>query len=391
MILIRGGLVKTMAGPDIEGGQVLVAGGKIQAVGKEVHAPAEAQVIDAAGCIVAPGFVEAHSHIGLFDSGIAANAMCTNEIADGRAAHLRGIDGLQPMDEMFRDAYSRGVTTAATGPGGANVLGGTFAAIKLYGKRIDEMIVKNPVAMKCALGENPKVFHGQNRREPPLTRMGTAAMLREMLAKAVEYGERLEAHGADPAHNKKPPFDPKLEALLPVVRREIPLKAHVHRADDIFTALRIAREFGVAITLDHCTDGHLIADELAKEGVPCLVGCAFGQKMKPEHKNQSWITPGVLDKAGVKVAIITDAPGPPLEYLPLCAGLAIGGGMEEEAAWRAITINPAQILGIGHRVGSLEPGKDADIAIHRGNPLTSLWSQTTATLIDGRIVHRLED
>lgn len=391
MILIRNGLVKTMAGPDIENGQVLVDGGKIVDVGAKVQAPPNAQMIDASGCIVAPGFVEAHCHIGLFDSGIAANAMFTNEIADARAAHLRGIDGLQPMDEMFYDAYSHGVTTAVTGPGGVNVLGGTFAAVKLWGRRIDDMILKNPVAMKCAFGENPKAFHGQSRKEAPMTRMGTAAMLRETLAKAVEYGEGVRAHEADPNQHKKPPFDAKLEAMLPVIRREIPLKAHVHRADDIFTALRVAREFDVDITLDHCTDGHLIADELAKEGVPCLVGCAFGEKLKPEHKNQSWVTPGVLDRAGVKVAIITDAPGPPLEYLPLCAGLAIGGGMAEEAAWRAITINPAEIIGIADRVGSLEIGKDADIAIHHGNPLTSLWSKTLYTLIDGHIVHPLEN
>ena len=390
MLLIRNAYIKPIAGPDIPNGCLLAEDGRITAVAAHIDAPEGCTVIDAGGRLLTPGCVEAHCHIGLDNQCMRWEGMDYNEIVDPLTPQLRAIDSINPQDEAFPNAIRGGVTTACTGPGSANVVGGTFAAIKLYGKRIDEMIVKNPVAMKCALGENPKVFHGQNRREPPLTRMGTAAMLREMLAKAVEYGERLEAHGADPAHNKKPPFDPKLEALLPVVRREIPLKAHVHRADDIFTALRIAREFGVAITLDHCTDGHLIADELAKEGLPVFVGPTLGSKSKAELRHKSFTTPGTLYKAGLTVSIITDAPVIPLEKLPMCAGLAADAGLPMDEAWRAITINPARSLGIDSRVGSLEPGKDADFVLWTADPLTTIGGQAYMTVIDGRIVYQAE-
>ncbi len=388
MILIKNGLIKPISGPDIPGGQVLLDGGKIVAVGKTVDAPADAQVIDAQGGIVAPGFVEGHCHIGLDEEAIGFEGADYNESTDPVTPHMRGIDGLNPMDEALFDACSHGVTTAVTGPGSANVVGGTFLAVKLWGKRVDNMVVKDPVAMKIAFGENPKRCYGGNNKKAPITRMGTAALLREVLQKSKEYMEELDAWEKDPEGCKKPKFDAKLHAMLPVMRGEIPLKSHAHRADDIFTSLRIAKEFGVGITLDHCTEGHLIADELSKEGRPCLVGPTFGSKSKFELKNKCWDTPRVLAENGVKIAIITDAPVIPLKYLPLCAGLAIKAGLPEEEAWKAVTLHPAEIAGIGDRVGSLAPGKDADVVVYKGNPLTDVQYETLVTIIDGKIVYQ---
>ncbi len=385
MILIKNGTVKTMAGPDIENGQVLLDGGKIVAVGQQVDAPADAQVIDAAGCLVTPGLVDGHCHIGLEEAAIRFEGTDGNECTNPVTPHVRAIDAIQPMDETLAQAAAAGVTTAVTGPGSGNVVGGTFVAIKMHGKRVDDMILKYPVAMKCAFGENPKRVYG-GQKKMPITRMGTAALLRDLLARTVEYDEAKKAYAADPKNAKKPPVDVKLEAMLPVVHKEIPLKAHAHRADDIFTALRIAKEFDVDITLDHCTEGHLIVDELVKEGKGVLVGPTMGDKSKFELKNKSFETPKALNEAGLIMCIITDAPVIPLEYLSLCAGLAVNAGLDEQEAWKAITINPAKITGIADRVGSLEVGKDADVAIFRGNPITDLQYKTEYTIINGEIV-----
>ncbi len=385
MILIKNGTVKTMAGPDIENGQVLLDGGKIVAVGQQVDAPADAQVIDAAGCLVTPGLVDGHCHIGLEEAAIRFEGTDGNECTNPVTPHVRAIDAIQPMDETLAQAAAAGVTTAVTGPGSGNVVGGTFVAIKMHGKRVDDMILKYPVAMKCAFGENPKRVYG-GQKKMPITRMGTAALLRDLLARTVEYDEAKKAYAADPKNAKKPPVDVKLEAMLPVVHKEIPLKAHAHRADDIFTSLRIAKEFDVDITLDHCTEGHLIVDELVKEGKGVLVGPTMGDKSKFELKNKSFETPKALNEAGLIMCIITDAPVIPLEYLSLCAGLAVNAGLDEQEAWKAITINPAKITGIADRVGSLEVGKDADVAIFRGNPITDLQYKTEYTIINGEIV-----
>ncbi|MCI9116236.1 MAG: amidohydrolase [Acutalibacter sp.] len=388
MLLIKNGFIRPIDGEDIPGGQVLIDNGKILAVGKTVEAPAGAEILDASGCLVAPGFVEGHCHIGLDEEAIGFEGADYNESTDPVTPHMRGIDGLNPMDEALFDAYSHGVTTAVTGPGSANVVGGTFLAVKLCGRRVDDMVVKNPVAMKIAFGENPKRCYGGNNKKAPITRMGTAALLRETLQKAQNYKEALDAWEKDPKENKKPDFDMKLHAMLPVMRGEIPLKSHAHRADDIFTSLRIAKEFGVDITLDHCTEGHLIAEELAAEQRPCLVGPTFGSKSKFELKNKCWDTPRALVEKGLKVAIITDAPVIPLKYLPLCAGLAMEAGLEEKEAWKAVTLNPAEIAGIAHRVGSLTPGKDADVVIYKGDPLKDMQCKTLVTIIDGKIVYK---
>ena len=381
MLLIKGGYIKPMAGENIENGSILIGDdGKIAAIGKDLSVPENCQVIDAGGRLVTPGCVDAHCHIGLDNEGMGWEGHDYNEIVDPVTPQMRAIDSINPQDEAFSLALRGGVTSACTGPGSANVVGGSFVAMKLSGNRVDNMIIKHPLAMKCAFGENPKRCYGQGMKKSPMTRMATAALLRELLFKARNYMRDLDA-------GKNPPFDMKLDAMLPVMRGEIPLKAHAHRADDILTSIRIAKEFGVKLTLDHCTDGAIIADELAKEGYSAFVGPTLGSKSKIELRNKSFTTPAVLHAAGVPISIITDAPVIPLQYLPMCAGLAVNGGLDEETAWRAITINPAVQTGIGDRVGSLEPGKDADIVIWTANPLTTLGAEAYITIVDGKIVY----
>ena len=383
MLLIKNGYVKTMAGADIPGGCVLIDdNGKIAAVGTDICADG-ATVIDAGGKLVTPGCVEAHCHIGVDNSKMRWEGMDYNEMSDPITPHMRAIDGINPIDETFPLALSHGVTTACTGPGSANVVGGTFAAIKLAGNRVDDMILKNPLAMKVAFGENPKGCYGQRGGKTPITRMATAALLRELLFKARNYVEAKE-------NGKEPNFDMKLEAMIPVIKKEIPLKAHAHRADDIFTAIRIAKEFDVDLTLDHCTDGELIADQLAAEGYPAFVGPTFGGKTKIELANKSFTTPAALYRAGVPISIITDAPVIPLEYLPMCAGFAVNAGLDYEEGWRAITVNPANQTGIGDRVGSLEVGKDGDVVIWQDDPLKVVGAKAYLTAVNGKIVYQAE-
>ena len=381
MLLIKNGYIKTMAGDDIKNGCVLIDdNGKIAVVGADVSAPDGTQIIDAEGRLVTPGCVDAHCHIGLHNEAVGWEGRDYNETVDPITPQMRAIDSINPQDEAFREAIEGGVTSACTGPGSANVVGGTFVAIKLVGKRVDNMIIKNPIAMKCAFGENPKRCYGQSGRKSPMTRMATAALLRELLFKTRRYME-------DKENEKRPGFDMKLEAMIPVLKGEIPLKAHAHRADDILTAIRIAREFGVKMTLDHCTDGSLIADELAKEGFPAFVGPSLGSKSKIELCNKSFTTPRDLVEAGIDVSIITDAPVIPLKYLPMCAGLAVDAGLDADTAWRAITINPAKATGIGDRVGSLEVGKDGDVVIWTADPLTTVGAAAYTTIVDGKVVY----
>ena len=384
MLLIQNGRIKTMVTPDIEGGYVLIDdAGKIASVGQSMEVVPDMTVIDAGGRLVTPGCVEAHCHIGVHNSAMRWEGADFNERSDPMTPQMRAIDGINPMDETFALAVRHGVTAACTGPGSANVVGGTFAAIKLVGKRVDDMIIKNPAAMKCAFGENPKGVYGQNGGKAPVTRMATAAMLRELLFKSRNYLAAKEA-------GKDPTFDMKLEAMIPVMKKEIPLKAHAHRADDIFTAIRIAKEFGVSLTLDHCTDGSLIAEELALEGYPAFVGPSFGSKTKIELAHKDFTTPGVLHSAGVSVSIITDAPVIPLEYLPMCAGFAVRAGLPYEEGWKAITLNPATALGIGDRVGSLEAGKDGDVVIWNRDPLLEVGGDAYVTVVNGRVVYQAE-
>ena len=382
MLFIKNGYIKTMAGPNLPCGCVLIGDdGKILSVGENLTAPEGAQIIDAQGRLVTPGCVDAHCHIGLDNQAMGWEGRDYNEIIDPLTPHLRAIDSINPMDEAFPLALQGGVTSACTGPGSANVVGGTFVAIKLYGKRVDKMIIKDPIAMKCAFGENPKRCYGQGMKKSPSTRMATAALLRELLFKTKRYL-------ADKEAGKNPGFDIKLEAMIPVIKGELPLKAHAHRADDILTSIRIAKEFGVKLTLDHCTDGALIADELAEEGLPAFVGPSLGSKTKIELANKSFTTPSVLTQAGLTVSIITDAPVIPLQYLPMCAALAVNAGLDTETAWKAITINPANSTGIGDRVGSLEAGKDGDVVIWTADPMTTVGAESYITIVDGKVVYQ---
>ena len=384
MLLIKNGYVKPITGADIPCGQVLIDQGKILAVGETVDAPADCPVYDATGCMVTPGLIDGHTHLGIHEEAQRWEGNDTNEYSNPVTPTIRGIDGINPMDEGFTNALHGGVTTAVIGPGSANVVGGTFAALKLHGHCVDDMVIKEPVAMKIAFGENPKGAYGQNGRKEPYTRMGVASLLRQLLAKTKKYAEDIAAAEKDSAKTRL--FDPQLEAMLPVIRKEIPLKAHAHKAYDILTALRIAREFDVNITLDHVTEGHLIVEELKRAGKPLLVGPSLGSKTKIELAEKSFATPGILYNAGMEICIITDAPVIPLYYLPLCAGLAIREGLPEDAAWRAITINPAKVAGIDARVGSIEAGKDADIAVFRGNPLRDIQAKAQQVFVGGEPV-----
>ena len=385
MFLIKDAYIYTMAGDVIEGGSILIDNGKIVEIGKDIVAPLDAEIINAEGRMVTPGFIDAHCHLGMWEDGMGFEGDDGNEWVDPVTPQLRAIDGLNPMDVTFKEAYMGGVTTAVTGPGSANVVGGQFVAVKTCGKRVDDMIIKTPVAMKIAFGENPKRVY-ESQKKSPITRMATAAILRETLFKAKDYMEKKEQGLED--SSKMPDFDMGMEAMIKVIKKEIPLKAHAHRADDILTAIRIAKEFDVDITLDHCTEGHLIADILAKEGKPAIVGPSLTDRSKIELRNQTFDTPRILHEAGVKIAIMTDSPVIPEQYLSLCAGLAAKSGLDEMEALKAITINPAEIVGIADRVGSIEVGKDADIVIFNGNPLKDIDSKTYMTIIDGEIVFR---
>lgn len=362
MICIKNGTLHTAVSKETFIADILIDGGKIVKIGKGLSADG-AEVIDATGLHVYPGFVEVHCHIGLDGYGIGYEGHDYNELNDPVTPQVQAIDGINPFDPCMKMAAKAGVTCFATGPGSSNSIGGTFAAIKPVGTRVDNMIVKFPIAMKCAFGENPKRCY---QKQGISSRMTNAAKIREALNKAKVYKAKIEAAGDDAS--KLPAYDQKSEALIPVLNHEIPLKAHAHQANDIFTAIRIAKEFGVGLTLEHVTEGHMIVDELAKENLPLAVGPTFGHASKFELQNKTWETPGILAKAGCHVSIITDAPVTPLHYLPLCAGLAIKAGMDEYEALRAVTINPAEHIGIADRVGSLEEGKDADVVIVDGCP-----------------------
>ena len=378
MLLIRNGLIFDAVHREPYTADILVKDGKIEEIGAGLTA--DCPTFDAAGLHIYPGFVEAHCHIGLDGSGIGFEGDDCNEMTDILTPQLRAIDGIYPQDPTFREALEAGVTTVCTGPGSANVLGGQFAVIKTAGHRVDDMIVRPFAAMKCAFGENPKRCYKDKNN---YSRMSTAAKLREAMMKAQEYDAKKQAAGDDPA--KRPPLDVKLEALLPVLHGEVPLKAHAHRADDIFTAIRIAKEFGVRLTLEHVTEGHLIAEDLAKEDYPMAVGPSLTHASKFELRNKTFTTPGILAKAGCRVSIITDSPVIPQSYLPLCAALAVRAGMDPFDALRAITIRPAEHIGAADRVGSIERGKDADFVVMDG-PWDAVSSGVKAVFVNGEKV-----
>lgn len=384
MIAIKNVTIHTMTEDEIiKNGVILIDNGKICNLGSNISIPENIEIIDGKNGFLMPGIIDAHCHIGMWEDGLGFEGSDGNETTDPVTPHLRAIDAINPVDKCFQEALEAGITTVATGPGSANVIGGTFATMKTYGKTIDDMVINECTAMKSAFGENPKrVYSG--KKVTPSTRMATAAILRENLIKAKNYVEKQEAFKNGNA--KAPDFDMKLEALAKVIRKEIPLKSHAHRADDILTAIRIAKEFDLDLSLEHCTEGHLITESLKDEHIKSIIiGPSLSDRSKVELKNLTFKTPMILNKAGIKVSIMTDHPVIPLQYISLCAALAAREGMDEEEALRSITINPARAINADHRVGSIEIGKDADIIIYNGHPF-DLRNTVKLVMIDGKVV-----
>jgi len=383
MLALVNGKIITMAGRFYERGTVVVKERIIAALGPDLDPPARAQVIDATGKYVLPGFIDAHSHVGIREEIYRIEGDDINEVSDPVTPHLRAVDAVYMEDQAFQDALRGGVTTLMTGPGSANVIGGLSLAMKTYARTVDEAVLRNPVGLKAALGENPKRVY-REQKKAPMTRMATAALLRETLVAAQNYAVKLAEGRNNPS--RRPERDLKLEAILPVLRREIPLLIHAHRTDDILTGLRIAEEFNLKVSLQHATEAHKIPEELAQKGVPAVVGPSLTTRAKVELKDRTFATPGILARAGVKVALMTDHPVTPIQYLPLTAALAVREGMEEEEALKAITINAAEILGVADRVGSLEAGKDADIIVLDGPPLD--WrTKVELVLVNGAVAY----
>ncbi len=382
LTLINGNII-TMAGRVYKEGSIVVKGQKIAALSPYPSPPDGARVIDVTGKYVLPGFIDAHTHIGIYEEIYRIEGDDTNETSDPITPHLRALDAVNMEDLAFQDAVQGGVTTVMTGPGSANVIGGLSVVMKTHARTADEAVVKNPAGLKVALGENPKRVYG-NRRKTPTTRMATAALMRETLVAAQNYATNIKRGKKDP--DKLPDRDLKLEAMLPVISGEIPMLIHAHRVDDIITALRIADEFHLKVSIQHGTEAHKIPEEFTKRGTPAVIGPTLSSRAKVELKNRSFKTAGILSQAGVKVAIMTDHPVVPTQYLSLLAALNVKEGMDEEEALKAITINPAEILGIADRVGSLEKGKDADIIVLSGHPLD--WrTKVELVLINGKIVY----
>lgn len=362
--------ILTMDGNKFENGYIEIEDGKISAVGSMSDCKlCNDEIIDAAGRLTLPGFVEAHCHLGMWEDGLGFEGSDGNEDTDPCTPHLRAIDSINPFDYAFEESLLSGVTTAVTGVGSANPIGGQLAAIKTYGKRIDDMIVKSPVAIKAALGENPKTTYN-DKDQTPTTRMATVSIIREALHKAMEYKSSIDEYNFNPEDNSKPDYDAKCEALLPVLAREIPIHFHAHRADDIFTAIRIAKEFDIKIAIVHCTEGYMICEYLKDENIPIFLGPVLTDRSKPELKNQSLSAPRIFEKNGIEFSLSTDHPETPLKFLNICAGISVREGVSEETALSSITSTPAKMLGIFDRVGSITPGKDADIVIWDNSPLS---------------------
>lgn len=385
MLLLKNGNVMTMAGPAFVG-DVAIENGKIVAVGQSLSY-SDVEVRDVTGMTVMPGIVDPHCHIGMWEDAMGFEGADGNECTNPITPELRAIDAINPYDRCFEEAAAGGVTTCVTGPGSANVIGGQFVAIKTYGDSVEDMVLRFPVAVKAAFGENPKrVYDGKN--QTPSTRMATAALMRKALIEAQEYNEKLEKGKADP--EKMPERNLGKEILARVIRRELPMKIHAHRADDILTAIRICREFKLRYTLDHCTEGYLITDKLKEAlGEDCegiIVGPLLTDRSKIELKNLSFKAPKVLEQAGIEYAMMTDHPVTPEQYLPICTAVAVREGASEEGALKAITINAAKITGIADRVGSIEVGKDADIAVFSGHPF-DFRSRCVLTLVNGKVAH----
>lgn len=386
MQAIINGTLHTVTQGTIEGGTVLLDDeGRIAAVGGDVTVPEGADRVDAAGCHVFPGFVDAHTHLGIWEEGVGRAFWDGNEASDPITPHVRALDAINPRDLGLEDARGAGVTTVCVTPGSGNAICGQAVVIKTAGKVADRMVVRQPAGLKMALGENPKSVY-KPRDKMPSTRMGTAALIRQALVRAQTYLEKQARAAGDP-DQETPDEDLQMEALALLLRREIPARIHAHRTDDILTALRLGEEFGLEIVVEHCTEGHRVTDELVQAGVPALVGPSLSSRSKVELRELSFSTAGELARAGVTVALISDHPFVPIQYLPLCGGLAVREGLDADTALRALTLTPAEILGVADRVGSLEPGKDADLALYRGHPFYDVQARCLMAFIQGRLVH----
>ncbi|HWQ98073.1 MAG TPA: amidohydrolase [Clostridia bacterium] len=381
MLLLKNGLIHTMTGEAFSG-DILIDGGKISAVGKDLSANG-AEVIDLGGKFVLPGLIDAHCHIGMWEDGMGEEGADGNEMTHPITPELRAVDGLNPFDPCFKEARDAGVTTVVTGPGSANVIGGQFAALKTCGRSIEEMTLRDPIAMKAATGENPKGVYAE-KKVAPTTRMAIASLFRSTMTDAIEYQKGMQKE------EDKPDRDIAMDSLLPVINRELTVKIHAHRADDILTGLRLAKEFNLKVTIDHCTEGYMITDvlkdRLIEQGAGIIIGPLLSERSKIELKNLSFSAPRVLEEAGIPFAMMTDHPVIPIQFLPVQAGLAVREGLSEETALRSITRYAAEIVGISDRVGTLEAGKDADIAVFDGHPF-DYRTHCVLTLIDGKVVH----
>ena len=376
MLLIQHGLLYTMEEKEPVYADLLIKNGKIHKIAPNITPSDNTEVLDATGLLIFPGFIDAHSHIGISEEKVTGIGDECNENTTPATPFLRAIDSIHPMDSAFHNALASGITGAMAGPGSSNPVGGQFAFIKTHGRCIDDMIVLAPAAIKIAFGENPMTTYGMNGNTPS-TRMGIAGVIREELYNAKQY------LAGTPADSNEKNF--RLECYRELFEKKIPLKAHVHRTDDILTAIRIAREFDLDLTLDHCTEGHLIAEEIAKSGYPAIVGPSMSARSKKEVSESDFKTAGILKDAGVTVALTTDHPVCRLQFLPLCAALAAKDVLSEYDAFRAITIDAARICRVDHRLGSLAVGKDADLCLWSGNPL-EIRSFVVKTLINGKVV-----
>jgi imidazolonepropionase-like amidohydrolase len=392
---IVGGRVVPVEGEPIEGGTVLLRDGKIAAIeGPGFAVPSGAVVVDATGKWVLPGFIDAHAHAGVAEEAEGWAGQDTNERTDPNTAHVRALDAINPADEGFRDAIGGGVLAVNVNPGSANPIGGQTVAIKCWGRTVDEMVLREPAGLKSALGENPKRVYGE-RNETPSTRLGTAAVIRGAFVAAQNYQAKLAASASSAssedssAERAVVDRDLKLEALSRVLRREIPWRQHCHRADDIATAMRMAREFGYDLVIDHGTEAYLLADQIAAAQIPVIIGPLFTSRSKVELRNRSLANPGRLAAAGVTIAITTDHPVVPIHFLIHQATLAVKEGLDPVTALRAVTINPARIIGVDSRIGSLSVGKDADLVIWSGDPL-DVMSRAERAFLDGREIYRYD-
>jgi imidazolonepropionase-like amidohydrolase len=385
VLCIRNAEIRTMADVSYERGVILIENGKIREIGESVNVPAEAKVVDAGGKLVTPGLIDVHTHLGVLELGVGPAGSDVNELTDPATPHVRAIDGINPLDQGFQDAYRSGVTTVQVMPGSGNVIGGEMVVLKTFGKIVDQMVLRHPSALKIAFGENPKQIYG-SKNKMPSTRMGLAAILREQFVKAQNYLRKKEMAERHPDQLFE--RDIKMETLAKALKKEIQVRAHAHRADDIVTAIRIAREFDLDLTIEHCTEGHKIAEYIKESGYRVSVGPTMSSRSKVELGDKGWHTLISLAEQDVPFSITTDHPVIPIDYLITSAAIAVANGLDEEKAWQALTIRAAEHIGVAERVGTLETGKDADLVIWSQNPLRYHGGQVDMTMLDGQVIYQ---